>query len=321
MGSCYPFGLRHKGYNNVVNGTHNKYKMYNGKELEESLGLNLYEMDIRQYDPAIARWTSIDPVVHYSMSPYNAFDNNPIFWADPSGADSYHYDWDAHERGEKGVYVNNKTGESTNDWQAAISETQNELSFPLSNAPTNSEGGTFSEYNYESSQGANMATFGSNRSRGKRKHAARDLYTDGSQDVLSMTTGTVLEVKAFYAGTYQITIQHDYQVVEGSNVILRYGELDGESIKIKAGDKVKQGQVIGKTGKLIDAQGSPVLTLKGQNIYMLHLEAFTGAAGNDLKSKPLTNRANGKYQRRSDLIDPIGILRKAYNNTFKKIKD
>jgi len=22
------------------------------------------------------------------MSPYNAFDNNPVFWADPSGADS-----------------------------------------------------------------------------------------------------------------------------------------------------------------------------------------------------------------------------------------
>ena len=185
-------------------------------------------------------------------STYAAFDNNPIFWADPSGADSYHYDWDAHERGEKGTYVNDKTGESTNDWQTAISETENELSFPLRNAPTNSEGGTFSEYNYESSQGANMTTFGSNRSSGKRKHAARDLYTDGSQDVLSMTSGTVLDVKAFYAGTYQITIQHDHQVVEGSNVILRYGELDGESINIKVGDKVKQGQVIGKTGKLID---------------------------------------------------------------------
>ena len=37
-----------------------KYK-YNGTELEESLGLNLYEMDFRQYDPAIARFTGIDP--------------------------------------------------------------------------------------------------------------------------------------------------------------------------------------------------------------------------------------------------------------------
>lgn len=42
---------------------------------------------MRQYDPAIARWVVMDPVIHHSMSPYNAFDNNPVFWADPSGAD------------------------------------------------------------------------------------------------------------------------------------------------------------------------------------------------------------------------------------------
>ncbi len=61
---------------------------YNGKELQEELGLNMYAMDMRQYDPAIARWVVQDPVVHHSMSPYNAFDNNPVFWADPSGADA-----------------------------------------------------------------------------------------------------------------------------------------------------------------------------------------------------------------------------------------
>ena len=36
-------------------------------------------------------WLSIDPVTHYSQSPYNAFDNNPVFWADPSGADGIVY--------------------------------------------------------------------------------------------------------------------------------------------------------------------------------------------------------------------------------------
>ncbi len=45
-------------------------------------------MDVRSYDPALARWTSIDPVTHHSMSPYTAFDNNPVYWADPSGADA-----------------------------------------------------------------------------------------------------------------------------------------------------------------------------------------------------------------------------------------
>ncbi len=57
--------------------------------MEESQGLNLYEMDVRSYDPTIARWTSIDPIVHWSFSTYSAFDNTPIYWADPSGADSW----------------------------------------------------------------------------------------------------------------------------------------------------------------------------------------------------------------------------------------
>ncbi|WP_219007613.1 DUF6443 domain-containing protein [Aquimarina litoralis] len=85
----YPFGLKHKGYNSLVTDSNKALDFkYNGVELEESLGLNLYEMPLRQYDPTIARWTGIDPVTHHSLSPYNAFDNNPVFWADPSGANS-----------------------------------------------------------------------------------------------------------------------------------------------------------------------------------------------------------------------------------------
>ncbi|WP_062053204.1 RHS repeat-associated core domain-containing protein [Aquimarina longa] len=83
----YPFGLQHEGYNFAVNGREHNYG-FNGVEHEESLDLNLYEMDVRQYDPTIARWTGIDPVTHHSMSTYNAFDNNPVFWSDPSGANS-----------------------------------------------------------------------------------------------------------------------------------------------------------------------------------------------------------------------------------------
>jgi len=87
----YPFGLKHKGYNNVTssngNSTAQKFK-YNGVELNESLGLNLYEMDVRMYDPAIGRFNGLDPVTHHSQGTSVAFDNNPVYWADPSGADS-----------------------------------------------------------------------------------------------------------------------------------------------------------------------------------------------------------------------------------------
>ena len=85
----YPFGLEQKGYNNTVQGGNSlaqRWK-YNGVEYNEDLDLNLYEMDVRMYDPAIARFNGIDPVTHHSMGTSVAFDNNPVFWADPSGAD------------------------------------------------------------------------------------------------------------------------------------------------------------------------------------------------------------------------------------------
>ena len=99
----YAYGLKHKNYNlttkeykagedgislencNTCPGI--KYK-YNGQEWQDELGLNMYDMDFRDYDPAIGRWTGIDPITHHSMSPYMAFDGNPVYWADPSGADS-----------------------------------------------------------------------------------------------------------------------------------------------------------------------------------------------------------------------------------------
>lgn len=75
----------------------------------------MYEMDMRQYDPAIARWISTDPITHYSASTYNAFDNNPVFFADPSGADSI-YNFDT------GQYVINGTAVSFDE---ALTYTQN----------------------------------------------------------------------------------------------------------------------------------------------------------------------------------------------------
>ncbi|MEM9078773.1 MAG: DUF6443 domain-containing protein [Bacteroidota bacterium] len=83
----YPFGLQQKGYNTAITGRKHNYK-YNNTELEEGLGLNWYEMPLRSYDPTIARWNRLDPVIHHSLSTYNAFDNNPVFFADPSGGDS-----------------------------------------------------------------------------------------------------------------------------------------------------------------------------------------------------------------------------------------
>lgn len=108
----YPFGLKHEGYT-VLEGS-NKYK-YNGKEFQDDLRLNMYAMDARQYDPAIGRWIVNDPIVHHSTSPYSAFEGNPVFWADPSGAEGEHYDYNT------GGYVNS-TGQSVSFSEAMASQ-------------------------------------------------------------------------------------------------------------------------------------------------------------------------------------------------------
>lgn len=77
----YPFGLKHKGYNNspTASGIALDFT-YNGKEFDESLNLNTFDLGARHYDPAIGRFMTIDPMADFInyQSPYVMADNNPI---------------------------------------------------------------------------------------------------------------------------------------------------------------------------------------------------------------------------------------------------
>ena len=114
----YPFGLKHKNYNsdklayvkeeevfklkpiNTIPPTY-KYK-YNGKELQDELGLNMYDYGARNYDVALGRWMNVDPLAEKApdWTPYRAFFNNPLRYTDPTGMYE-NEDW----------YVNNESGD------------------------------------------------------------------------------------------------------------------------------------------------------------------------------------------------------------------
>ncbi|MEL7003335.1 MAG: RHS repeat-associated core domain-containing protein, partial [Bacteroidota bacterium] len=94
----YPFGMDMTGAWFATVAPDNAYG-YNGKELDEAMGL--YDYGARYYDPAIARWGQVDPLAEIKpwVTPYNFVRNNPIDRIDPDGL---------HDYG-----VNKKTGEVT----------------------------------------------------------------------------------------------------------------------------------------------------------------------------------------------------------------
>lgn len=63
-----------------------------GKEWYHQHGLDLYDFGACLYDPAVGRWTTMDPLCekYYSVSPYAYCHNNPVNRIDPDGRDDYY---------------------------------------------------------------------------------------------------------------------------------------------------------------------------------------------------------------------------------------
>lgn len=80
----YPFGLKHKGYNEIPPSSDNliisyQYK-YQSQELQDELGLNWYSFKWRNYMPDIGRFFNIDPFAeqYNYQSPYNFAENKVV---------------------------------------------------------------------------------------------------------------------------------------------------------------------------------------------------------------------------------------------------
>jgi RHS repeat-associated protein len=85
VNNYYPFGLNMEGNWNGAMGAF-KYG-YNGKELNDELGLDWNDYGARNYDPAIGRFMTVDLLSEhdYETNPYHYVTNNPIIFTDPFG--------------------------------------------------------------------------------------------------------------------------------------------------------------------------------------------------------------------------------------------
>lgn len=83
----YPFGMAFAEGTTTEQGKQ-PYK-YNGKELDQSHGLNQYDYQARFYDTGYNRFTTQDPLSEkfYNWSPYVYCYNNPMKFIDPDGKD------------------------------------------------------------------------------------------------------------------------------------------------------------------------------------------------------------------------------------------
>lgn len=81
-----------------------KYK-YNGKELQDELGLNVYDLGARLYDPALARFMVQDPMADFVnyQSPYVANDNNPVLYVDEYGLGIFNVIGNLFRRAKNGI--------------------------------------------------------------------------------------------------------------------------------------------------------------------------------------------------------------------------
>ena len=112
----YPYGLNGQ----VPLGAGVQPYKYNGKELDRTHGLDLYDYGARRYDPALGRFMTIDPMYekYYHISPYAYCGGDPVNHIDPNGRD---YDVIINEK-NKTITISAKFYVATNDDLKALNK-------------------------------------------------------------------------------------------------------------------------------------------------------------------------------------------------------
>jgi len=129
----YPFGMEQPG--RTYNAEKYRYG-FNGKEKDPNISKDDYDYGMRIYDARIARFLSVDPsqIKYQNLSPYVAFNDNPLYFKDPDGKNGI-----AAISGGDGssghpiivtVTANYYYKEATEDQKSGMKEVKTELAAP-----------------------------------------------------------------------------------------------------------------------------------------------------------------------------------------------
>ncbi len=142
----YPFGM---AMAESTSQSTQPYK-YNGKELDKTHGLNLYDYSARYYDGgALGRFTTVDPLAekYYSWSPYVYCANNPMRYIDPLGMDTININ--AEGKITQHIKSKDRTVFNITDKDGNIKSSDFEYTPIVSSVETiKNEDGTTTEYTY-----------------------------------------------------------------------------------------------------------------------------------------------------------------------------
>jgi RHS repeat-associated protein len=225
MDDYYPFGLTFNSYSRE-NSTPNLYQ-YNGKEKQDELGLDWFDYGKRMYMPEIGRWYVIDALSESlpSYTPYRYALNNPISYIDVGG----YIEWPV-----KGTQAVNKKDYSNGAWglENTVVRTSTYLETDRPKGASNPHVGI----DYRASENT-------------------DFYSLGDGKVVAI--GTQEGGKA--PGAKYITVEYS----NGDRV--SFVHINSVADGIKVGDKVYEGQIIGKTGATGTKQAHLHITAKDKD--------------------------------------------------------